>query len=104
MATGNDYDYAVKTKLACTYEGGAHAKWAFYVNGRLIGRSIRSRSLRGNEQIAPGILGMMAREMRCSAGTWKRILECTRSRKDYIHELFRNGHITEEERDQAIKE
>ncbi len=65
---------------------------------------MRSRSLRGNEQISSGILSMMAREMRCSTGTWKRILECTRTRRDYVNELFKNGHITEEERDKANKE
>ena len=104
MATANEYEYAVKSKLRCKEEGGAHDKWGFYISGRLVGWSMRSRSLRGNEQISSGILGMMAREMRCSTGTWKRILECTRTRRDYINELFHNGHITEEERDKALKE
>src|SRR5947209_3181564 len=78
-------------------DSGKHIRYRFIVNGRTVAETHYSHSWSGNQQIDNKMLMKMASEMRCSLGTLKSLLQGKASKKDYYEELFKRGHISQEE-------
>ena len=81
-------------------DSGKHIRYRLIVNGRTVAETHYSHSWRGTDQIDNTMLFKMAKEMRCSLGTLKSLLQGKESSKiDYYEELFRAGHISRKECD-----
>jgi hypothetical protein len=104
MPTAQDFDRVVEHVLGCTAHPKNHLKWQFYIGGKLIGYTMRSHSLRRSDQLSDRTLGEMAREMRCSTGLWKRLLNGQATRKDYLDDLVARGIIDQAQRETALRE
>jgi hypothetical protein len=78
-------------------ESSHHIRYTLKVNGRIVAQTHISHSRRGNERVDDSMLLLHAREMRCSLGTLKSLLQGQKLKEDYFRELLQKGHINEEE-------
>lgn len=83
--------------------GGDHVRYSLKVNGKIVARTKFSRSWRKNQQIDDSILSLQARQMHCSAGTLKGLLQGKLKKEHYFKELLDRGLVTQEDYDFLLK-
>ena len=99
-----DLQYLLEKVLRCErVDAGKHIKYYLKVNGRVVAQTHYSHSWRGNTQIDNSMVSMQAKEMRCSAKTWRLLLEGKVPKEVYFNELFQNGYVSQEEFDDLCK-
>ena len=93
-----DLEYLLRKVLGYEIDQtGHHVYYILKVNGRIVARTRRSHSWRGNTQIDKKMISNIAGQMNCSDKTLKLLLQGGLTKEDYLNELLQKEHISQEE-------
>lgn len=93
----NDLTYVLLSVLGFERVDGDHVRFVLRVKGRIVVRTMYSRSWRGNTQIDDSILSSIARQLCCTNKTLKGLVQKRLGKEDYLREIFLCGRISQEE-------
>ncbi len=81
-------------------ESRNHIRYFLRVNDRVVAETHYSHSWRGSTQIDDSTVSKQSRQLKCSSPKFlRRLLAGEAGKKDYLDDLLKNKHISQEEFD-----